>query len=239
MTTLKRITVLWLLLVGCAIAADDHAAIRKGLAGVLPGAGPDQILPTPIPGLFEVTFGSQLFYVSEDGRYLVQGNLIDVAARNNLTEARQGELHKVAIDKLGADNMVVFAAAKPKHTVTVFTDIDCGYCRKLHDEVKEANDLGITVRYLFFPRSGPNTDSYHKAESVWCSDNRQQAMTDAKAGKNLPRKSCANPIEKHMQLVQAFALQGTPAIVLDDGRVLPGYVPAKQLQAMLEGKMKP
>lgn len=239
MTTLKRIAVLWLLLVGCAIAADDHAAIRKGLAGVLPGAGPDQILPTPIPGLFEVTFGSQLFYVSEDGRYLIQGNLIDVAARSNLTEARQGELHKVAIDTLGAENMVVFAAAKPKHTVTVFTDIDCGYCRKLHNEVKEANDLGITVRYLFFPRSGPNTDSYHKAESVWCSDNRQQAMTDAKAGKNLPRKSCANPIEKHMQLVQAFGLQGTPAIVLEDGRVVPGYVPAKQLQAMLDGKMKP
>ncbi|MBU1192963.1 MAG: DsbC family protein [Gammaproteobacteria bacterium] len=239
MTTLKRIAVLWLLLVGCAIAADDHPAIRKALAGVLPGAGPDQILPTPIPGLFEVTFGPQLFYVSEDGRYLIQGNLIDVAARSNLTEARQGELHKAAIDKLGAENMVVFAAAKPKHTVTVFTDIDCGYCRKLHNEVKEANDLGITVRYLFFPRSGPNTDSYYKAETVWCSENRQQALTDAKAGKDLPRKSCANPIDKHMQLVQAFGLQGTPAIVLEDGRVLPGYVPAKQLQAMLEGKMQP
>lgn len=238
MTTLKRIAVLWLLLVGCAAAADDHPAIRKALTGILP-AGPDQILPTPVPGLFEVTYGPQLFYISEDGRYLIQGHLIDIVARDDLTEARQSQLHKAAIDKLGDENMVVFAAAKPKHTITVFTDIDCGYCRKLHSEIKQTNDLGITVRYLFFPRSGVNTESYYKAETVWCSEDRKQALTDAKSGKTMPRKTCDNPIDEHMQLVQAFGLQGTPAIVLEDGRVIPGYVPAKQLEAMLDGKAQP
>lgn len=237
MTYLKRIAVLCLLLVGGAGAAEDHAAIRKALAEAIPNARPDQIQASPIPGLFEVTYGPQLFYISEDGRYMVQGHLLDIAARKDLTEARQGELRKAAIAELGDDNMVVFAAAKPRHTVTVFTDIDCGYCRKLHDEIKQINDLGITVRYLFFPRSGPNTTSYYKAESVWCAKDRNQALTEAKAGKELERKTCANPLDQHLQLVQAFGLQGTPAIVMEDGRVVPGYVPAKRLEAMLEGKL--
>jgi len=239
MTYLKRIAVLWLCLMSAAFAADDYPAIRKALDVMSPGSVPDKIQPGPVPGLFEVTFGPQVFYISEDGRFLIQGHVLDVAARKDLTEARQGELRNAAIDKIGEENMVIFAAAKPKHTVTVFTDIDCGYCRKLHNEIKETNDLGITVRYLFFPRSGPNTESYYKAETVWCSENRQQALTDAKNGKDLPRKTCKNPLDQHMELVRAFGLQGTPAIIFEDGRMVPGYMPAKQLEAVLEGKMQP
>ncbi len=244
MNYLKRIVVLWICLAsasisGLAFAADDHPAIRTALKDIIPGSGPDKITPSPIPGLFEVTIGPQLFYVSEDGRYMVQGHLFDVTSRKDLTEARQGELRKAAIDKIGDENMLIFAAEKPKHTITVFTDIDCGYCRKLHSEIKETNALGITVRYLFFPRSGVNTDSYYKAETVWCSDDRQAALTEAKNGKDLPRKTCKNPIDQHMALVEAFGLQGTPAIVLEDGRMIPGYMPAKQIEAVLEGKMEP
>lgn len=244
MNYLKPIAVLWLCLAstsisGLAFAADDHPAIRTALSAIMPGVGPDKIEPSPIPGLFEVTYGPQLFYVSEDGRYMLQGHLFDVTSRKDLTEARQGELRKAAIDKIGEENMLIFAAEKPKHTITVFTDIDCGYCRKLHSEIKETNALGITVRYLFFPRSGMNTESYYKAETVWCSDNRQAAMTEAKNGKDLPRKTCKNPIDKHMALVEAFGLQGTPAIVLEDGRMIPGYMPAKQIEAVLEGKLQP
>ena len=239
MNQLKRIAVLWLVLVGTAAAAEDHAAIRKALASAIPDATPDQIQPSPVPGLFEVTYGPQLLYMSEDGRYMIQGQVLDVAARKNLTEARQGELRQAALAAIGEENMVVFAAAKPRHTVTVFTDIDCGYCRKLHNEIQETNDLGITVRYLFFPRSGPNTASYYKAESVWCAKDRNQALTDAKAGKELERKTCANPVDEHMALVRAFGLQGTPAIVFEDGSIVPGYVPAKRLQAMLDGKAQP
>ena len=222
-----------------AQAADDYPAIRKALAQVVPDATPDSISPAPVPGLFEVTFGAQLFYVSEDGRYLLQGHILDMNTRTDLTEARQGGLRVSAIDKIGTDNMIIFAAAKPTHTVTVFTDIDCGYCRKLHGEMQEMNELGISVRYLFFPRSGPDTPSYHKAVSVWCAKDRQQALTDAKSGKDVATKSCTNPIDRHMALVGEFGLRGTPAIVLEDGRILPGYVPARQLKAMLDGKLEP
>lgn len=239
MTYLKRIAVLWLVLVGSVAAADDYPAIRKALGSVISDTAPDRIQPTPIPGLFEVTYGPQVFYVSEDGRYMVQGHLLDVSARKDLTEARQAELRKAAIDKIGEDNMIIFAAAKPKHTITVFTDIDCGYCRKLHSEIKQTNDLGITVRYLFFPRTGPNTESYYKAVSVWCSEDRNQALTDAKNGKELPRKTCDNPVDEDLKLVHEFGLQGTPAIVLEDGRLVPGYVPSKRLAAMLDGKLQP
>ncbi len=244
MTSLKRIAALWICLVsistaGVALAADDHPAIRNALNGIMPGSAPDKIQASPIAGLFEVTFGPQVFYLSEDGRFMVQGHVFDIAARKDLTETRQGELRNTAIDKLGEENMLTFPAKNPKHTVTVFTDIDCGYCRKLHDEIKQTNDLGITVRYLFFPRSGPNTESYYKAETVWCSDNRQQALTDAKNGKDLPRKTCKNPIDQHMALVEALGLQGTPAIIMEDGRMVPGYMPAKQLEAVLEGKLQP
>lgn len=239
MLLLKRIAVVWFCLLSAVQAADDYPAIRKALDTVLPGGKPDRIVPAPIPGLFEVTYGSQLFYVSEDGRYLVQGHVLDVAARKNLTELRQGELRKAAIDKIGEDNMVVFAAENPKHTVTVFTDIDCGYCRKLHSEIQETNALGITVRYLFFPRSGPNTESYYKAESVWCAKDRKAALTAAKNGKDPERKTCDNPVDEHMKLVREFGLEGTPAIVMEDGRIVPGYLPAKRLAAALDGKMQP
>lgn len=239
MKHLKRIAVLWLCLTGAVLAADDHPAIRKALDTVLPGSTPDHIQPAAVPGLFEVTYGSQVFYVSEDGRFLLQGHILDIAARQDLTETRQGELRKAAIDKIGEKNMIVYPAKNPKHTVTVFTDIDCGYCRKLHSHIKETNDLGITVRYLFFPRSGPNTDSYYKAVSVWCAKDRNAALTDAKNGKDPERKTCENPVDAHMKLVHEFGLQGTPAIVLEDGSIIPGYLPPDKLLAALDGKMKP
>lgn len=125
--------------------------------------------------------------------------------------------------------MIIFPAKNAKHTITIFTDIDCGYCRKLHSEVSRYTDAGITVRYLFFPRSGPNTESYFKAVSVWCADDRNQALTDAKLNNKVINKTCENPIDKHMQLAQAFGVNGTPAIIADDGTMVPGFVPAKEL----------
>lgn len=234
MSFLIRIALVWFALLGVVQAAEDHAAVRKALTAIIPDTAPDEIRPTGLPGLFEVTYGPQVLYISEDGRFLVQGHLIDLQTRTDLTDRRQGQLRNAALTRLGEDKMVIFPAAKPRHTVTVFTDIDCGYCRKLHNEIKEINELGITVRYLFFPRSGPNTESYYKAQSVWCAEDRRQALTDAKAGQALPRATCANPIDEHMKLVRQFGLQGTPAIVFEDGQVVPGYVPAKKLAAMLD-----
>ena len=215
-------------------AASPEDEIRKALRAVTTAGEPDGIRKLPELGLYEVTFGSQLFYATEDGRYLIQGNVLDLKTREDITARRQGELRLAALDRVGEDSMIVFRAPKEKHVITVFTDIDCGYCRKLHREVGEINDLGITVRYLFFPRSGPNTPSYFKARTVWCSQDRNKALTEAKQGKSLPSKTCDNPVDEHLRLVREFGLNGTPAIVLEDGSLVPGYLPAKKLAKMVE-----
>jgi thiol:disulfide interchange protein DsbC len=132
--------------------------------------------------------------------------------------------------------MIIYSPKQVKHRVTVFTDIDCQYCRRLHQEMAELNGMGIEVRYLLFPRAGVGSKSYDKAVTVWCSANRQQALTDSKAGKNLPNKTCDNPVDKHMALVEKLGITGTPTMVLEDGSMIPGYVPAARLLAALEGK---
>jgi len=217
--------------------ADTDATITRALKAVIPDQAPDTIAETPIKGLYEVSYGPRLFYVSADGRYLLQGNLLDIHNMTNLTSERQASLTKAALDKLGEQNMIIYPAQQEKHKITVFTDIDCGYYRKLHSHMKEMNERGITVRYVFFPRSGPNTPSYFKAKNVWCAADQRQALTDSKNNKPIESKSCDDPIDKHLQLVRELGLKGTPAIVLEDGRIIPGYVPPDKLEAMLDGKM--
>lgn len=220
---------------GVGSVQADEAAVRAALTKRLPDLKLDAVTPAPLPGLFEVQVGSNLVYVSEDGRYLLQGELIDLEKGENLTENRQGGIRAKALKGLSEDKMVIFAPATYKHTITVFTDIDCGYCRKLHKEINDYLQAGIRVRYLFFPRAGKGSPAFDKSVAVWCASNRQQALTDAKAGKDIEMKTCPNPIEEHMALAQQFGVNGTPTIVLDDGRVLPGYAPAKYLASVLNG----
>ena len=130
--------------------------------------------------------------------------------------------------------MVVFAGDKADHTVTVFTDIDCGYCRKLHSQIDEYEDEGIRVRYVFYPRAGVKSESYKEAVSVWCSEDRNKAMTEAKAGRLMEEKTCDNPVQSHMELGELLGISGTPAIVLDNGDLVPGYVPPKRLAAIIK-----
>ena len=135
--------------------------------------------------------------------------------------------------------MIVFEPEEYDHTITVFTDIDCGYCRKLHGQIEDYNERGFKVRYIFFPRSGPQTASWAKAENVWCAEDRNGALTDAKAGKSIEMKSCDNPVDEHMELAAALGLRGTPFIVLESGQVQPGYVPAERLARLLDGAAQP
>jgi thiol:disulfide interchange protein DsbC len=211
-------------------------SIRQSLKTISKDMEPDSIKKAPAKDLYEITFGPQVFYMTRDGRYLIQGDMLDIKTRENVTETRKNSLRKEAISNVSEDSMVIFPSKDPKHTVTVFTDVDCGYCRKLHSEIKEINKRGITVRYLFFPRTGPNSPSYYKAESVWCADDRQQALTDAKAGKKVEDRRCDNPIDEHLALVSALGLRGTPAIVLEDGTLVPGYMPASKLAALVNGE---
>lgn len=213
----------------------DEAAVKKAMTKLLPDVELDSVGASPISGLYEVVIGPRLFYVSEDGRYLIQGNVIDTKTRENLTESKLAKAKKAAMDQVGEGTMIVFEPKEPKHTITVFTDIDCGYCRKLHREIDDFSKEGIRVRYLFYPRAGVGSPSYKKAVSVWCADDRRQAMTDAKAGKDLEDKACDNPVQDHMLLGELMGVTGTPAIVLEDGKLVPGYVPAKRMTAMLDG----
>lgn len=217
-------------------AQADSKAVEAALKTALPTIKPDAINESPIKGVYEVVVGARLFYVSEDGRYLMQGSMVDLKSREDLTEKKLGAARLGALEKLGTDNMIVFKPKIFKHLVYVFTDIDCGYCRKLHSEIDQYLKEGIEVRYLFFPRAGKDSDSYFKAETVWCAKDRNAALTRAKSGENLAKKECPNPIDKHMELASAMGANGTPMIVTEKGTILPGYVPATQLTKMLEEK---
>lgn len=226
-----------LALAACAIVSSsaqaDEAAIKKALSGFMPQGRVDTVKPSEIKGLYEVTVGANIFYASEDGKYLLQGQLFDAEAKKNITETKLADVRKTALDQIGVQNMIVFKPENSKHQVSVFTDIDCGYCRKLHSEIDQYMAQGITVRYLFFPRAGKGSDSYKKAVSVWCAADKNKALTAAKKGEALDSKACDNPVDQHMQLGEEFGMSGTPMIVTEKGNVLPGYVPAQQLAKVL------
>lgn len=224
---------LFLSVVSSFASAADTKAIEAALQKVLPSLKPDSIQPSPIPGLYEVTVGPKLFYMTEDGHYLIQGALVDVDAREDLTEKKQAGARLAALDKIGPQRMVVFKPKTSQHVAYVFTDIDCGYCRKLHSEIDEYLKRGIEIRYLFFPRAGEDSESYDKAVSVWCAKDRNAALTKSKKGETVEKKTCENPVKEHMRLATAMGAGGTPMIVTEKGTILPGYVPAQQLSQMM------
>ncbi len=235
-----RFSALMLFGLTCVTANADEAAIRKALSLAMPASTVDSIKPSVIKGLYEAEAGANIYYVSEDGKYLIiQGRLFDIAARKDLTEEKLNGTHKLAIEKMGKENMIIFKAKIPKYTVTIFTDIDCGYCRKLHSELDQYLAQGITIQYLFFPRAGKGSESYNKAVSVWCTDDRNAALTTAKKDKSFPAKTCDNPVDIHMKLAEEFDVKGTPMIVTESGKILPGYLPANQLVEALEGEKNP
>ena len=183
-----RFSALILLALTYVTANADEEAIRKALSQAMPNTKVETIKPSVIKGLYEAAIGANIYYVSEDGKYLIQGRLVDIAARKDLTEEKLNGTRKLAIESMGKENMIIFKAKIPKYTVTIFTDIDCGYCRKLHSELDQYTAQGITIQYLFYPRAGKGSDSYNKAVSVWCADDRNAALTAAKKDKSIPVK---------------------------------------------------
>jgi thiol:disulfide interchange protein DsbC len=218
--------------------ASGEEAIRAALKTIAPDSEIGRIGPSPITGFSEVALGSRIVYVSQDGKLLIQGALFDIAARENLTSASEAVIRQGLLAKISPEQGVLFAAANPRHTITVFTDIDCGYCRKMHEHMAEYNRLGISVNYLFFPRTGPSGESYEKAVSVWCAPDRQVAMTQAKAGRALPRGNCANPVTRDFDLGSQMGVDGTPAVFAANGAQLGGYLTPEDLLSRLEA-LKP
>jgi thiol:disulfide interchange protein DsbC len=225
-------------LVGVALCSQlavvyAQAPAPEALAAVasrLPGTRADQLRPTPVAGVYELTRGTDIAYVSSDGKYAISGDMIALATENNLTETHRREIRARMIAAIPESEMLIFGPADAKYTVTVFTDVDCAYCRKLHSEIAEYNRLGVRVRYLLYPRTEPGTPSWIKAEQVWCSADRKDALTRAKLGQELKTKPCAsNPVARFRALGQDFNLAGTPDIVLADGEMFGGYVPPLEL----------
>lgn len=189
---------------------------------------------TPIDGVKEIITEKGLFYVSADGKHLMRGTLYSLG--NSISNLTEKSMAGIRVDgmKQFENDMIVFPAKNEKHQITVFTDISCGYCRKLHKEIEEYNNLGITVRYLAFPRGGIGSQSYQDLTSVWCADDPQKAMTLAKAGQTVSSKSCNNAIAKEYQFGVIAGVQGTPAIMLDDGMMIPGYQEPGQMIEILK-----
>ena len=241
-----RLLLLLLVLCGAAgvVPAQTPAAVpakadpRVDVAAHIPGARPEELRATAVPGIFELTRGAEVVYVTADGKYAFTGDLVELASNTNLTEQHRRELRAKALDAFPESEMLVFGPKDSKYTVTVFTDVDCPYCRKLHSQIGIYNRLGIRVRYLLYPRTGPNTESWTKAEQVWCSSDRNAALTRAKLGEPLQTKPCANnPVARSYALGQDFALEGTPAIIMPNGELLPGYLPPELLaQHLKDGK---
>lgn len=210
--------------------AEEYQAIKEALSKVVqPGVTASSIKPVGKSGLYEVIYEGQVIYVTKDGRYLLQGDLFDIDQRKNITEETRSVSRLKLVESLDEKDMIVFSPKKVKHTVTIFTDIDCGYCRKLHKEMDDYLDLGIKVRYLSYPRAGVDSPSYEKSVSVWCAKDRNAAMTAAKLGEKVEKKECKNPVKDHMEAAKQVGVSGTPTIVLDNGTVIPGYVPADRL----------
>ena len=222
------------------IPSQVRQAIQAQLSKIM--AGTDQpevkIEATPIQNLYQVTLGPMVVYMSGNGQYLFTGKIIDLAHRVNLTDLARQKAVKATLAKVPESSMIIYPAkGQQKHVITVFTDIDCPYCHKLHQEIPKLNAAGITVRYLSYPRAGIGSKSYQKAVSVWCASDRNQAMNDAMQGK-ITSKNCQNTVADQYQLAQVFNVSGTPTIILEDGRVIPGYIPTEKLIQLLNSSQR-
>lgn len=213
-------------------AADADQAIRQSLKSIQPDLPIEAVAESAVPGLYQVELkGGQLLYATGDGQFILQGDLYRVADGQavNLTAKHQGKEVARMLADIPRSEMVVFAPEQPKTHITVFTDTDCGYCQKLHSEVPELNRLGVEVRYLAFPRQGVGSHGYNTLVSVWCAKDRNAAMNLAKSREEVPAATCDNPVTKQYELGQSIGVNGTPAIVLADGQLIPGYKPAAEL----------
>ena len=211
--------------------ASDHIpqAVVETAKQYLPGFKPEDIVPSRIPGLFRMKYGPNIFYMSADGRYIVRGDVIDIAQGTNVTEIERKKGRIDAIELLEEDSMIVFAPEEVKGTITVFTDITCPYCAKLHREVGELNEAGIKIRYLAYPRVGVPSPVADDMASIWCADDPREALTDAKAGFGVEPIDCPNPVKEHYHVGNKVGVNGTPTIILEDGSLIGGYVPYQRL----------
>lgn len=216
------------------VDAASQAAIKAAMTKKFPDVQVDAVRPSPMKGIYEIVMGGDIAYVSADGKFLIAGDMYEIDSRTNLTEAGRQKTRVETLAKLDEREMIVFKPATVKHTITVFTDVDCGYCRKLHSEISQLNDLGVQVRYLAYPRAGPGTEDWRKMEAVWCSKDRKNAITEAKAGREVKAAQCSTPVAKQFKLGEQMGVRGTPAIFTSTGDYIGGYLAPGQMVKELE-----
>ncbi|MGM0632106.1 MAG: DsbC family protein [Pseudomonadota bacterium] len=224
-----------------AVENPGHDALRDTLDQSLGGAtqgqlSVEQIRPAPMDGLMEVTLNSgEVLFTDPEGRYMITGDMLmtDDDGFVNLSAETRNERNAERVAAIPDSEVIEFAPDDVKATISVFTDVDCTYCRRLHGDIDDILDNGIRVRYLAYPRGGTSAGSYGKMLSVWCSDDRQRALTQAKHGQNVPERDCENPVMKHYELGNQLGISGTPAIVMPDGTVVPGYLDVDRLTALV------
>lgn len=217
------------------VAGTPEARVRDALVKLNPALSIDRIGPAPFTGFREVVAGGQVLYVSDDGTYLIQGGLLDLVKRKDLSEQAMAKVRGDVLKTIPVRDRIVYSpAGAPKYTVVVLTDIECGFCRKLHNDMAEYTKRGIQIEYLAFPRAGIGSKDYRDMVSVWCADDRRKALTDAKNGRSIPAKSCTNPVNMQYAAGVRMGLGGTPMILSTTGDLLSGYLPPDALEQRLE-----
>ena len=210
--------------------------VEEHLAKILEQGFPDidvsSVSSTPIENIYEVVIGTDVVYMTSDGRFIIRGDLIDMQEGENLSREVRSHARANLLKAVPENEYIEFASKNSKDIIYVFTDVDCGYCRKLHKDVPELNENAITVRYLAYPRGGLNSPTYKQMVNIWCAEDRPQALTDAKNG--LPaivktKANCKSPVKGQYALGREMRMTGTPAIFLENGRSLPGYMPPSEL----------
>ncbi len=212
------------------LAAPSEQQLQKLMAEI--GLKPTSVANAPVPGLLQVFTDRGLFFASSDGRYLIQGEVFDLKNKVHINEEVMKPMRQAGVKQM-TPSAIEFKAKNEKFVITVFTDTDCGYCRKLHSEMQDYLDAGITIHYLAYPRGGENSQTFSTLESIWCSKDKQGAMNKAKSGSEVSVATCENNVAAQYHLGQSFGISGTPALVLPDGTLIPGYQPAAALVATL------
>lgn len=214
-----------------SLSQDETAKIRESMKEHLPELKIEEITASPLNGLYQIMSGPTILYMSKDGRYVFSGDIIDLTNdQNNITETARKKARLDGLKTLGEENMIVFSPKDPKYKVTIFTDVDCGYCRKLQTDMAEINAKGIAVRYLAFPRSGPKSPTFEKMVKIWCAKDKQQALSLAQQDKSFDSVACTtNNVQKEFEYGVRIGVAGTPTIIFEDGTLFPGYLPPEKL----------
>lgn len=219
--------------------SSDEQIIRNSLEKILPkGSEIESIQESSIKGLYAVYYGDlEPIYVSDDGNFFIYGDIykININSITNITDVEISERRSTILSNLESSELISFKSKNEQYAVTVFTDVDCGYCRKLHNQIEEYNKLGITINYAAFPRSGLGTISFTKMVSAWCSDNKKSSLTRLKNNNEINKNFCDNqPVSKHYAIGNKLGVTGTPAIFSSDGRLFPGYLSPEDLLKKLQ-----